>query len=73
MFGDLGKLLILVGLVLIVSGLLLTFLPALRLGRLPGDVVIKRDSWSLYLPITTSLSISIVLSLMLWIFSFLRR
>ncbi|MGH6920191.1 MAG: DUF2905 domain-containing protein [Geminicoccaceae bacterium] len=59
--------LIILGVVLIVAGLLWPWLGRLGLGRLPGDIVIERESFRLYLPITTSILISIVLSLILWL------
>jgi hypothetical protein len=39
------------------------------LGRLPGDIVIDRDGFVLYLPITTSILVSLLLSLILWLVS----
>jgi hypothetical protein len=66
-----GKLLLGLGGLLLLIGALLVFagrLPDLRmLGRLPGDIFIKRDNFSFYFPLTTSLLISIILSLMLWL------
>lgn len=59
--------LIILGVVLVVLGLLWPWLTKLGLGRLPGDIVIERDSFRLYVPITTSLLISVVLSLVLWL------
>jgi hypothetical protein len=59
--------LIVLGVVLIVVGLLWPWLARLGLGRLPGDIVIERENFRLYLPITTSILISIVLSLILWL------
>jgi hypothetical protein len=59
--------LIILGVTLILAGLLWPWLGKLGLGRLPGDIVIERDSFRLYLPITTSILISIVLSLILWL------
>lgn len=59
--------LIILGVVLIVAGLLWPWLTKLDLGRLPGDVVIERDNYRVYLPITTSIVISVVLSLILWL------
>jgi hypothetical protein len=50
-----------------VLGLLWPWLTRLGLGRLPGDIVIERDNFRLYIPITTSLLISVVLSLVLWL------
>jgi formate hydrogenlyase subunit 3/multisubunit Na+/H+ antiporter MnhD subunit len=66
-----GKLLLGLGGLLLLIGALLVFggrLPGIgALGRLPGDIVIKRDNFSFYFPLTTSLLISIILSLMLWL------
>ena len=59
--------LIILGVVLGVLGLLWPWLAKLGLGRLPGDIVIERDNFRLYIPITTSLLISVVLSLVLWL------
>ncbi len=59
--------LIILGVVLIVAGLLWPWLTQLGLGRLPGDIVIERDNFRMYIPITTSILISVVLSLILWL------
>ena len=59
--------LIILGVVLILAGLLWPWLTKLGLGRLPGDVVVERDNFRLYIPITTSIVISVVLSLILWL------
>jgi hypothetical protein len=59
--------LIILGVTLILAGLLWPWLGKLGLGRLPGDIVIEREDFRLYLPITTSILISIVLSLILWL------
>ena len=59
--------LIILGVVLVVAGLLWPWLGKLGLGRLPGDIVIERENFRLYLPITTSIVVSIVLSLILWL------
>ncbi|WP_420797945.1 DUF2905 domain-containing protein [Hyphococcus flavus] len=57
------KLLITIGIVLLVTGLLWPVLSKLGLGRLPGDIVIRREGFSLYFPVTTMIIISIVLTL----------
>ena len=62
-----SRLLIIFGLVLVALGLLWPLLGKLGLGRLPGDIVIERENVRLYIPITTSLLISAVLSLILWL------
>jgi hypothetical protein len=59
--------LIILVVVLVVAGLLWPWLGRLGLGRLPGDIVIERENFRLYLPITTSILVSIVLSLILWL------
>jgi hypothetical protein len=58
--------LIIFGIVLIAIGLLWPVISKLGLGRLPGDIVIDRENLRLYIPIMTSLIISVVLSLLLW-------
>jgi hypothetical protein len=63
----LARWLIILGLVLVVTGLLWPWLGKLGLGRLPGDIVIERENLRLYLPLTTSLLISLALSLILWL------
>jgi hypothetical protein len=64
------KLLILIGLALIGLGLLWMVGERFGLGRLPGDIVIERGNLRLYFPLTTSLLLSVVLSLLVW---FLNR
>lgn len=61
------RFLIILGLVLVAAGLLWPLVERLNLGRLPGDFVIGRGSFRLYLPLATSLIISVVLSLVLWV------
>jgi len=60
--------LIIAGVVLIVLGLAWPVLTKLGLGKLPGDLRIEREGFSFYLPLTTGLIVSIVLSLILWLF-----
>lgn len=63
-----ARILILVGIVLIVLGLAWPWLSRLGLGRLPGDIVIERDNFRFYFPITTSILISLLLTLLFWLF-----
>ncbi len=68
---SLGKLLLgLAAALAILGGLLLLAdrFPGLRLGRLPGDVAVERERFKLYVPITTSIVVSVVLTLLLWLF-----
>ena len=66
----LGRLLIAAGLVLIAVGLLVTFAGRLpfRLGRLPGDIYVHGKNSSFYFPLVTCLLLSVLLSLVMWIF-----
>lgn len=67
---SLGKMLILFGVVLaLLGGLLLVAGKIPFLGRLPGDIVIRRENWSVYFPLTTSILISILLTLLLSLFN----
>ncbi len=61
------RLLIILGLLLVAAGLLWPLAERLNLGRLPGDLVIGRGSFRLYLPLATSLLISVLLSVVLWL------
>jgi hypothetical protein len=63
-----AKWLITFGIVCVVLGLLWPLLTKLGLGRLPGDIAVKKEGFSFYFPVTTSILISVVLSLLLWIF-----
>lgn len=65
---DGGRFLIVAGLALVVVGFAWPYLGRLGLGRLPGDIVIEREGFHLYIPITTSLLISAVLTLGFWLF-----
>lgn len=65
----LGKVLVVFGVVLVGVGALLTLgwrLPG-RLGRLPGDLIIRRENFTFYFPVVTCLLLSVVLSLLLWL------
>lgn len=62
-----GRLLIIFGVVLIAVGLLWPLIAKLGLGRLPGDIVIERENFRLYIPLATSLIVSVVLSVLLWL------
>lgn len=59
--------LIIFGVLLIVIGLLWPVLSKLPLGRLPGDIVVRRENFSFYFPLTTSIVISLLLSLLFWL------
>jgi hypothetical protein len=58
------------GLVLLVLGLAWPWVARLGLGRLPGDIRIERDGFTFFLPLTTSILVSLLLTLVIWL---LRR
>jgi hypothetical protein len=65
---DLGRLLIVLGLVAVALGVVLVVFGRVPgLGRLPGDISVQRGSWSFYFPLGTSLVLSVVLTLVLWL------
>ena len=70
-----GKLLVIVGAGLVVLGLVVMLggKSQLPLGRLPGDIVYRGKNTSFYFPLTTSILLSVVLSLVLYVISRLRR
>ena len=63
-----NRLLIVFGLLLLVAGLAWPWLSKLGLFRLPGDIVIEREDFRFYFPITTMIIVSVVVSLLFWIF-----
>lgn len=62
------KILIIVGVILLLVGLLWPWIQKLGLGRLPGDIAVEREGFSFFFPLTTSIIISLVLSLLFWLF-----
>jgi hypothetical protein len=72
---DLGKIVIFVGIILTVGGLVLVLLGRtnLPLGRLPGDIIYRGKNTTLYFPLATSILLSVVLSVLLYVISRFRR
>ncbi|QQS43747.1 DUF2905 domain-containing protein [Candidatus Roizmanbacteria bacterium] len=67
---DMGKLLVIFGAVIILAGIFMSYGPSIPfLGKLPGDIYFKRDNFSFYFPITTSILASILLTFLFRIFS----
>lgn len=62
-----GKILIILGGILIVLGLLWPWLQQLPFGRLPGDILIKREGFQFFFPLTTCILISILVTLIFWL------
>ncbi|WP_038262661.1 DUF2905 domain-containing protein [Peptoclostridium litorale] len=66
----LGKNLIMMGIVLIILGIIITLGAKLGIGKLPGDILIKRGNMTFYFPVATSILLSIILTLLI---NFLRK
>ncbi|HYD88138.1 MAG TPA: DUF2905 domain-containing protein [Vitreimonas sp.] len=63
-----SRFLIVLGIVILLAGLAWPWLSKLGLGRLPGDIVVRREGFSFYFPIVTSLLLSVLLSALFWLF-----
>ena len=64
-----GRILIFIGVGIVALGLILTLVGRVPfLGRLPGDIVFRRGNFTLYFPLATSILLSILLTVILWLF-----
>lgn len=63
-----NKTIIYIGILIVIVGLLWPFITKLPLGRLPGDIVVKKEGFQFYFPLTTMVLVSLVLSLIIWLF-----
>jgi hypothetical protein len=65
-----GKLLIIIGVICIIAGLVVTYFGKIPfLGKLPGDIKIEKENFKFYFPLTTSILLSIILSLLIYLFN----
>lgn len=64
---DVGRFLIVLGLVVLAAGILWPLLGRIGFGRLPGDIVIERENATFYFPLVTGLLVSIAFSVLLWL------
>lgn len=65
---ELGRMLVVMGVVIALLGVVLLFAGRVPgLGRLPGDIHVERGNWSLYFPLGTSIVLSVLLTLVLWL------
>jgi hypothetical protein len=70
----LGKILIITGAAIIVLGVAFLFIDKIPLiGKLPGDILVKRQNFTLYFPLATSIIFSIIISLILLVINYFRR
>lgn len=63
-----SRTLIIIGLLIVAVGVLWPWLSKLPLGRLPGDIIVERENFRFYFPITTMIIVSVVVSIILWLF-----
>lgn len=69
-----GKYLIIIGVIVLAAGLLFTLFPKANiLGRLPGDIELKRENITFYFPMVTSILFSVVISLVFWLINYFSR
>lgn len=63
---DIGKILLIVGGVIIIAGLILVFSGHIPfLGKLPGDIIVKKDNFTFYFPVVTMIIVSVVLTIII--------
>ncbi|HUI67362.1 MAG TPA: DUF2905 domain-containing protein [Nitrospirota bacterium] len=71
--GEMAKIIIVIGVVLVLVGLTILFLQKVPfLGKLPGDILIKKKNFTFYFPISTSIVVSIIICLILYLISKFR-
>lgn len=63
-----ARTLIIIGIIVVVLGLAWPWLARMGLGKLPGDIVVERENFKFYFPLTTSIIVSIVLTALFWFF-----
>ncbi|WHE08287.1 DUF2905 domain-containing protein [Thermoanaerobacterium thermosaccharolyticum] len=68
MFQEFGKALIGIGVVLVIIGIIFLLGGKFGIGHLPGDIILKRDNFTFYFPLMSSIILSVVLTLILWLF-----
>ncbi|NUM69212.1 MAG: DUF2905 domain-containing protein [Ignavibacteriaceae bacterium] len=68
-FSGIGKLLITGGVIMTAAGLIILFWNKIPfIGKLPGDILIRRENFTIYFPIVTSIALSLLISLILYLF-----
>ncbi|MGE5750634.1 MAG: DUF2905 domain-containing protein [Nitrospirota bacterium] len=71
--GEMAKIIIVIGVVLVLIGLIILFLQKVPfLGKLPGDILIKKENFTFYFPLSTSIVVSIIVCLILYLISKFR-
>ena len=62
------RILLITGAIIVIAGLLWPWLSKLPFGKLPGDIIIDKPDFKIYIPITTMIIISLFISLIIWLF-----
>lgn len=63
-----SRALIIIGAVIVLLGLLWPWIQKLNLGRLPGDIAIEKENFGFYFPVMTSIIVSVILTVLIWLF-----
>ncbi|HHF7374381.1 DUF2905 domain-containing protein [Legionella bozemanae] len=63
------KTLIITGIILLIIGIFWPFIKKIGLGKLPGDIIIQKNNFTFYFPITTCILISLIIMLIFWFFN----
>ena len=63
-----GKTLIIIGIILVCVGLLWPVIGKLPLGRLPGDIIVRRENFNFYFPLVSGIVVSLIVTIVLWLF-----
>lgn len=70
MLSDIGRMLVIFGIVLVLVGVVMMFADRIPfLGRLPGDIVVRRKNFTFYFPLVTMIIVSVVLTILLNLFT----
>ena len=71
---SLGKYLIIFGAIILIAGVIIAFFPKLNFfGKLPGDITIRKENFSFYFPVVTSIVVSVFLTLIFWFINYFLR
>ena len=71
---SLGKYLIMFGAIILIAGVIIAFFPKLNFfGKLPGDIAVRKENFTFYFPIVTSIVISVLFTLIFWVINYFLR
>ncbi len=70
---QLGKIIIFTGVILVIIGIIFMLGSKIGLFKLPGDITLQGKNWKLFFPLATSIIISLILTLLLWLINYFRK